>query len=674
MSVAELARPAPEPEVSLPARPSRLLHHLGAGLLAALPGALTLYLSFNSGGFYPGASGVAVAVLALVLAGRMVVVRDPFGGFSRPLLVAVAALAAFSAWTLASGSWSHSSSRALVNFNLVNVYLLTLVLFGSSARSVRRVRWTLGLTALAMLAVCMAALAAHLRPDLFPVPLDNAHTRMGWPLTYWNALGEFAVIGLVLATYLTSSTRERAVVRVLAAAATPVFAATIVFTYSRAAVLLGPLAVLLFALLARPRGLPAALAACVPTAGLAVLDSYHAVLVSNGIHSPAAYAQGRHLTTTLVLCCLGAVVIRSALLPLDEIFQRISLDRRTRQRWRLGLVAACLAALVVIGVAFHGPISHQLSNFTKNDSSISSNDVRNRVGNIRIGGRVSGWKAALNMFTDSPVHGQGAGTFEFFAYRQSVPLQAHSLYLQMLGELGVPGFLALAVALAILLTGCFRRARRTSARSLWLALGVVGIIWALHSGVEWDWQMPAVTVPVIALCACALTRRGAAPRVGPGRELGLRVIVGLLALGLALIAVRLSVSDTRLAAAVTAYNADRCPVATQNARASIAANSSRPQPYEIVGFCDIAALHFPTAVGSMQTAVDRDPLNWRYHYDLAIALAAAGRDPRGAIAVARRLDPVHPAVRQAAIWFHSRRKSIWRRAAANLPWGVSLTQ
>src|SRR5579875_3564338 len=79
----------------IPAEPvelARVARIAGAVVLAALPGLLTVYLSFNSGGFFAGAQGAVVAVLATTVAVRMAVLREPFAGFSRALVVAIAGL------------------------------------------------------------------------------------------------------------------------------------------------------------------------------------------------------------------------------------------------------------------------------------------------------------------------------------------------------------------------------------------------------------------------------------------------------------------------------------------------------------------------------------------------------------------------------------------------------
>ena len=296
---------------------SRVGRNVGALALAALPGALTVFMSFNAGGFYPGAQGVVVAVLAGAVALRMAFVRDAFAGFGWPLRIGVGALVCYSLWSLLSARWSHSPGRALLDFNLVNVYLFALILFGSSARSHRRVRWMIVLTWLSMLSVCVVALATRLRPDLFPIPPNMVPIGSAYPLTYWNALGLFGDIGLTLGLYLASSTREPRAMRVLATAALPVFCVTILLTYSRSAIILGAVGLILFALLARPRGLPGALIAGVPTSAFMIAETYQAKLISNASTSPAAVLEGRHLTTSLLVACAAAALARVALLELD---------------------------------------------------------------------------------------------------------------------------------------------------------------------------------------------------------------------------------------------------------------------------------------------------------------------------------------------------------------------
>ena len=115
------------------------------------------------------------------------------------------------------------------------------------------------------------------------------------------------------------------------------------------------------------------------------------------------------------------------------------------------------------------------------------------------GGRPWYWHVAWEEFTDAPVAGRGAGTFELaWLEEQPIPesiLDAHSLYLETLAELGLVGLGLLALALAPPLLAAFRGASAAAAG------GYVAFLF--HAGVEWDWEMPAVTVAGL-LCGAAL--------------------------------------------------------------------------------------------------------------------------------------------------------------------------
>jgi hypothetical protein len=227
--------------------------------------------------------------------------------------------------------------------------------------------------------------------------------------------------------------------------------------------------------------------------------------------------------------------------------------------------------------------------------------------------------------------------------------------------------------LLILIGACFMRSRR-SARSLWIALGLVVLAWTVHAGVDWDWQMPAVTLPVFALAACGLSRRERGVRLGQRTELALRVLVGALAIGALITAVRIAASDRDLNASIHAFTGGNCQTAVRDADASIGELPSRPQPYAIVGYCEVVSGAPGAGVAALEAAVARDPQNWRYQYGLAVARAAAGQDPAAPLAVAERLDPYEPMIRSAAVRLAGQTPSSWKLGAAGLPMPVSLQE
>jgi O-antigen ligase len=144
------------------------------------------------------------------------------------------------------------------------------------------------------------------------------------------------------------------------------------------------------------------------------------------------------------------------------------------------------------------------------------------------------WGVAWREVELNPVLGSGAGTFEryWLLHRPvgSFARDAHSLYLETLAELGPVGLALLLAALALPLL--VLRGRRDPL----LATAAAGYAaYLVHTGVDWDWELPAVTLCGL-LCGCSLlvgARRSDAPEV----RLRERLVLALPALGLAVLAV-----------------------------------------------------------------------------------------------------------------------------------------
>src|SRR5207244_7931370 len=78
-------------------------------------------------------------------------------------------------------------------------------------------------------------------------------------------------------------------------------------------------------------------------------------------------------------------------------------------------------------------------------------------------------------------------------------LDAHSLYIEVLGELGVIGLLLVLGIFATPLLA-LRRVTRTP---LTAAAAGAYAAYVLHAGLDWDWEVPAVT-PAGLACGCVL--------------------------------------------------------------------------------------------------------------------------------------------------------------------------
>src|SRR5207237_10661253 len=95
------------------------------------------------------------------------------------------------------------------------------------------------------------------------------------------------------------------------------------------------------------------------------------------------------------------------------------------------------------------------------------------------------------------------------------------------------------------------------------------------------------------------------------------------------------------------------------ALSSIGVLDVRPEPYEILGFCDVGRGLPRLGISAMQQAVRVDPGSWETYYALAIAQAAAGIDPRQAAERALRMNPREHLTRQEVAEFQTSRPTEW---------------
>lgn len=649
--------------------------------LLLLPGALTVCLSFLRGGYFPEGIAFAALLLAVVLLLRNALAARPFEAFSPRAGVVAGALGLLAVWTLLSSLWSESLERALIEFDRVVVYSLALVLFASLPERMRDLRWMLRGLALGIVAVCVVALITRTLPEVWPIEATIGNKRLSYPLGYWNALGILACVGLILCFYLGSSEREPRVARVLGCAACPLLAGTLLLTFSRGAMAVAALGLLAYAVAARPRALPTGLIATVPAVALAAVVAYRAdQLASDDPTTAVAIAEGKDVALVLVLCAAGAAVLRALLLPLDPRLARLRLQLSPAVRRAL---LACVATLaiatgifVAVGTEAPDRLRDQYDKFVSGPTPSALAPARDRLTKLGSADRIEQWKVALRGLERAPLIGEGAGTYELLwarerAKNESTPVRdAHSLYAEVAGELGVVGLVLVVVAVGAILLAAALRARGAE-RAPYAAVLAAGLAWAIHAGIDWDWEVAATSLWFFALGGTVLARPGSGEPRGGDTRLPARVVAGLLVVLAAAPAVLIGVSQAHLDKSAEAFGRGDCRAAVKSASSATATLDVRAAPKEILGYCDARRGLEAESVRAMEAAVDHDPERSEAHYGLAVARAAAGLDPREAAREALRLDPLDPIARDAVRMFDTENPSKWKRGAMEAPLSLS---
>ena len=461
---------------------------LWAARVAMLAGPTAL--AFFAGGYFDRAR-----VWAGLLAWVLVAVALLFS--VRPLprghgvWLALIGLALLAGWTLASFTWAPIAGSAYHAGQRVVLYagaLLAATLLLGTRASQRAVEPAL---VAGVLIVVGYGLSERLLPGLLHFHRSiSAEGRLDQPLTYWNAMGELAALGLVLAARLAGDSRRPGSLRLAAACATAPLGMGLYLTFSRGA-LFACAAGLVTLLVAAPRraqlhailvSLAAGVAGALAAAPFKGMTSLHGSLGTRE-------AQGA-ITLGLVVVIVLAVAVAHGRAPPAEADRALRLPRRAP--WiALALICAGLAVAIVAG-AKEGT-AQQLAPGVSRYISLESR-------------RYDYWRVAIHAFRDQPLRGVGAGGWAVYWLRwrpiDEGAQDAHSLPLQTAAELGVVGLALLAAFLA----GVGIAARRAMKLAPALAAGpLAGVVaYAAHAPLDWDWQLPALTLVALLLAGSLL--------------------------------------------------------------------------------------------------------------------------------------------------------------------------
>ena len=180
--------------------------------------------------------------------------------------------------------------------------------------------------------------------------------------------------------------------------------------------------------------------------------------------------------------------------------------------------------------------------------------------------------------------------------------------------------------------------------------------------------MPVVSLWLFAVGGLALAAPADAP---PARAVPApaRIVMALGCLALALVPAQMLLSEGPLRESARAFARGDCATAIDRALRSTSVFGVRPEPFIVLGYCDVRIGRPDLALRALANAVRRDPDNWEAHYGLALVRAAAGQDPRPRLRIAQRLNPLDPLVFRARRLFATNDPQQWKRRAlmARLP-------
>ncbi|HEY1370723.1 MAG TPA: O-antigen ligase family protein [Gaiellaceae bacterium] len=607
-------------------------------LAAAIVGAVAA----AGGGYFPDVRAwTALAALWFVL---LAFVFRTEVTVAVPGLLLAGGLALFTGWSALSLLWTRSATLTVLDVEKLLVYLGVVV----AALLVVRRRTAPQLLAGVLVGITLVS-AYALATRVFPERLGDfdplAGYRLTTPVGYWNALGIFSGIGVLLAFGLAARA-ERPWRRALAAAALPLLMATFFFTFSRGAwVALVVGLVASVALDPRRLQLLASLVVVGLWPALAVLlaDRSDALTTTNSAIADASH-EGHRLVVWIVVLSVAAA---AAAFALGLVEQRVQVPPVARLAFAVVLALAVVACVGVVWAQWGSPPSLARKAY---DSFIAPRKatgprLSDRLLDLSANGRIELWRVSWHDATNHPLAGTGAGTYEqsWAAQRRVVrqALDTHSLYLQTLGELGVIGLALLLVALVPPLVAGVR-ARRSPLVPI--AFGAY-VAFLVHGGVDWDWQLTGVGAAGL-LCAVALVASEPAGRREVRLAMPGRIAAATVALALAAFAFTAVMANVPVDSAQSA--------AVQGNWSASAADASKAKrwepwssdPWRLLGEAQLAQAQIAAARRSFRTAVAKDPHDWELWVDLGIA--STGAERREALATAVRLNPRDPTVRDLA--------------------------
>jgi O-antigen ligase len=601
-------------------------------VVAGAAAALVVSANASHGAYFSQSWGWVALAFLMPLALALILGWAKMPGRLR--LAFVAFVAATGVWVAASALWSVSAPASVREAERVLVYV---ALAGFVAFVIRRrdaEPLAAGLYA-GVVAIAAYALATRLFPDRLGTYDDEFSVyRLSHPIGYWNALGLFAAVGLLLGAGFVAHARRLPYV-VASAAFLPVLAGTLYFTFSRGAwAALGAGAAALIVLDPRRLRLLWSVVVVLPASAVVVaVASRQDALTTEDAPRAAAIDQGHRLALVV-----GALALGSALLAVIArlVSDRVDARPRVRRAVDVALAAAALAAGIVALVLAGGPRDALGDLRERFDSDpIVGPELDKRLFTVSANGRQQSLRVAWEAGKARPLAGHGAGSYEYVWYQERpteiIIRDAHSLYAEVFAELGAVGLALLLGALLVPVAAAFlaRRVRVVPAAT------AAFVTWAAASALDWHWEMVGVTLTALLAGSVALLAQDR----GFARPLSntARTAVLVPAVGLTLFAVVSLVGNQALFAGREALARGELARAAEHGRRADSILRWSTEPELVIGDAAARAGDVEAALEQYREALRVDERRWIFW--LRIAQGTTGRERSEALQRLRELNP-----------------------------------
>ena len=557
-------------------------------------------LAASDGGYFPE-SWAWLSALTLFPAALLLIATDRIR-VSRLEMSFLGLLLAYDGWILLSGTWSVSVSSTVFEAQRTLGYLgaaLALLLVVTRRTSTHLLAGALaGVTA-----VTTFACLTRVLPDRFVAFDSVAGYRLSDPIGYWNGLGIFSAMGVLLALGFAAR-MQSPLARAVASALPVVLVSALYFTFSRGAWIALAFG-LVVAIAVDPRRLRLIFTRSRWHHGRFsrwAWQSRSDALTVVGAPLDDATREGHALLRALLVLSALSGAVGFGLAHADR---RLAIGPRARRAFGGTVLAGAMTALVILWITAGSPysIATRVWSQFRAPPEETSGDLNERLFNLSSNGRIQHWSVAREDFSDHVLAGRGAGTFAYsWAERRPSAFSvqdAHSLYIETLGELGIVGLVLLAGALALPLAAA---ARARCSREPPAALGAYSA-YVLHAGVDWDWELPGVTL-VALVSGVSLLAAARPERLGsPSRPL--RVTAVALVLALSALAFVSVLGNVPLGRSREALDESRWSEAATHARAANRWAPWSSEPLRILGEAKLGAGNTDSARASFRTALEQ---------------------------------------------------------------------